>query len=185
MEAYAAMEEAAYFVERYNEFAAELRVRGFSWFAEGWVGAVTEDGEVAALAPGAVVELLRAGPDFRLESQGSRPEPGLGFNLLETRQKLGAETEWTCTYCRYQGNELRGPDGRMWHVDHLFAQANGGDSMDDNLVLSCATCNLKKNRKLASDILYAQLGDRLPASEQNRRICGCIPLEEMREAGKL
>lgn len=69
--------------------------------------------------------------------------------------EIGKNSDWTCVYCGMRGAEDRGPDGRVWHIDHLFAKANGGDSLSDNLILACATCNLRKNRDLASEILHA------------------------------
>jgi hypothetical protein len=69
------------------------------------------------------------------------------------RHRLGAAQQWRCYYCHEQGTENSGADQRTWHVDHVYAKALGGDSKEDNLVLACATCNLKKNHKLVSDFL--------------------------------
>lgn len=67
--------------------------------------------------------------------------------------RLGIEFSWICIYCQKQGSADQGPDGRSWHVDHFFPTSKGGDSLPDNLILSCATCNLSKNHRLASEIL--------------------------------
>jgi len=67
--------------------------------------------------------------------------------------QLGIDANWICLYCQNQGSEKLGPDGRIWHIDHFYPKARGGDNEHDNLVLSCATCNLRKHAKLASEIL--------------------------------
>lgn len=61
----------------------------------------------------------------------------------------------TCQYCGGTGDEKRGPDGRTWHIDHVYAESLGGDSDPDNLVLACATCNIRKNAKLLTEHLGA------------------------------
>ena len=71
------------------------------------------------------------------------------------RSELGGQSSWTCLYCQRVGTQDAGPDGRQWHVDHIFPKARGGDDGDDNLTLSCATCNLKKHARLASEVLAA------------------------------
>jgi 5-methylcytosine-specific restriction endonuclease McrA len=74
-------------------------------------------------------------------------------NLKSKRQQLGEQGGWKCFYCGIEGTESYGPDSRIWHVDHIYARKLGGDNHDDNLVLSCATCNLSKNRRLVAEFL--------------------------------
>lgn len=51
---------------------------------------------------------------------------------------------WVCHYCDRPGERIEGPDGRQWHLDHVVAVAKGGRSVAENLVTSCATCNMAK-----------------------------------------
>jgi len=69
------------------------------------------------------------------------------------RSRLGISQGWKCFYCDSLGTDELGPDGRSWHIDHVYAESKGGDSLKDNLVLSCARCNISKGRKLVSDFL--------------------------------
>jgi 5-methylcytosine-specific restriction endonuclease McrA len=39
-------------------------------------------------------------------------------------------------------------DGKSWHTDHVIPRSKGGTNKDDNVVLSCATCNMRKRDKL-------------------------------------
>jgi 5-methylcytosine-specific restriction endonuclease McrA len=39
-------------------------------------------------------------------------------------------------------------DGKSWHTDHVIPRSNGGTDDDDNVVLSSATCNMRKRDKL-------------------------------------
>ena len=48
---------------------------------------------------------------------------------------------FTCQYCG------RKPPVVVLHVDHVVAVINGGQSSDDNLIASCADCNLGKGAK--------------------------------------
>lgn len=73
--------------------------------------------------------------------------------LAELRYELGCSSRWCCVYCQRSGTPAAGPDGRNWHVDHIFAHSNGGDFCSDNFVLACATCNLQKHNRLISGIL--------------------------------
>lgn len=67
------------------------------------------------------------------------------------KKRLGCyPKEWKCSYCGGDGDHKRGPDGRVWHVDHVYPRKHGGDNEPDNMTLSCATCNLKKNAKSAA-----------------------------------
>jgi len=70
---------------------------------------------------------------------------------------LGVQQEWHCIYCHQGGDQKRGPDGRSWHIDHVYPVSLGGDDNEDNLVLACATCNLQKNRQLLMDALKNSL----------------------------
>lgn len=90
---------------------------------------------------------------FVLEGPKRRPIPMTGRqgNLQLQKRKIASVQGWQCFYCGIAGDEDRGPDGRVWHIDHYYPVAKGGDSELDNLVLSCATCNLDKKAMLAAD----------------------------------
>lgn len=95
---------------------------------------------------------------MRAERENPRPvEPGcvgrVASSTSKLRREVGDAAGWVCIYCQRAGDDEIGPDGRVWHVDHFFAESKGGDSLSDNLVLACATCNLSKNHKLASEVL--------------------------------
>ena len=78
------------------------------------------------------------------------------FVLLTARKRLGDESGWACFYCRLKGNEDNGPDGRIWHVDHVYTVTRGGDEQPDNLVLACATCNLAKKDSTAAEFFASR-----------------------------
>ncbi len=64
----------------------------------------------------------------------------LGSSVI---RKIKKETEYPfhCPYCHkltYQGDD---------HVDHINPVANGGLSIDNNMVLVCENCNIKKGSK--------------------------------------
>jgi len=61
------------------------------------------------------------------------------------RTQLILKFNCRCQYCSRLGDQQGGPDGRTWHVDHIFPVSRGGDDSEDNLTLSCATCNLRKH----------------------------------------
>jgi len=48
-----------------------------------------------------------------------------------------------CFYC-----ECKISRGVSWHVDHFIPLAKGGSNFPENLVLSCAFCNLSKSARL-------------------------------------
>lgn len=49
-----------------------------------------------------------------------------------------------CHYCHRAGDDRRGPDGRSWQIDHKTPWSGGGQDVDSNLVLACASCNRRK-----------------------------------------
>lgn len=78
-----------------------------------------------------------------------RPRSRKSIERAITNRLGRIPSEWKCFYCNYLGDENKGPDGRTWHVDHAYPVSLGGDDSQDNLVLSCATCNLRKLDKTA------------------------------------
>ena len=58
-----------------------------------------------------------------------------------SRRALFARDGWRCVYCGSAGGRLT--------LDHVVPRSRGGDSVWENVVTSCAPCNLKKgNRSL-------------------------------------
>lgn len=49
-----------------------------------------------------------------------------------------------CHYCERLGQRDQGPDGRLWHKDHVLAKSKGGKGLRGNLVLCCSECNILK-----------------------------------------
>jgi 5-methylcytosine-specific restriction endonuclease McrA len=56
-----------------------------------------------------------------------------------TRRAVFARDDWTCQYCGARSNLT---------VDHVIPRSKGGDSSWDNIVASCAPCNLRKGNAL-------------------------------------
>jgi 5-methylcytosine-specific restriction endonuclease McrA len=61
---------------------------------------------------------------------------------------------YRCVYC----NEPLGTD---WHLDHLVPLSKGGTNYPNNLVPSCAKCNLQKGRKSLKNFVLETM--RFPA----------------------
>lgn len=73
---------------------------------------------------------------------------------------------FTCQYC---GDH---PPSAILHVDHIIAIAEGGTSDPDNLITSCAACNLGKGAK-SLDSIPQSLSDRaLEVREREEQIRG-------------
>ena len=59
-----------------------------------------------------------------------------------SRRALFARDGWRCVYC--------GSAGRLT-LDHVIPRSRGGDSVWENVVTSCAPCNLKKGNRLLEE----------------------------------
>ncbi len=59
--------------------------------------------------------------------------------------------ECECQYCEKPGTYSKGPDGKAWHLDRQLPGVYGGEYEPDNVILSCATCNLVKGGKHPSE----------------------------------
>jgi 5-methylcytosine-specific restriction endonuclease McrA len=57
-----------------------------------------------------------------------------------SRRALFARDGWRCVYCGTSGGRLT--------LDHVVPRSRGGDSVWENVVTSCATCNHKKGNRL-------------------------------------
>ena len=63
-----------------------------------------------------------------------------------SRRALFARDGWRCVYC---GNA----SGRLT-LDHVVPRSRGGDSVWENVVTSCAPCNLRKADRLVEELGY-------------------------------
>lgn len=61
-----------------------------------------------------------------------------------SRRALFARDDWQCVYCGNAGGRLT--------LDHVIPRSRGGDSSWENVVTSCAPCNLRKGDRLPHEI---------------------------------
>lgn len=64
----------------------------------------------------------------------------------ELRQMVTARAGYCCEYCRL-GQDAA---GFTFHIEHIVAEKHGGQSVYDNLALSCPQCNSFKGTDLSS-----------------------------------
>jgi 5-methylcytosine-specific restriction endonuclease McrA len=60
-----------------------------------------------------------------------------------SRRALFARDGWRCVYCGTSGGRLT--------LDHVVPRSRGGDSVWENVVTSCAPCNLRKGDRLPDE----------------------------------
>ena len=73
-----------------------------------------------------------------------------------SRRALFARDGWRCVYCGTTNGRLT--------LDHVVPRSRGGDSVWENVVTSCAPCNLRKgNRSLEESGLQLRTRPRAPA----------------------
>jgi 5-methylcytosine-specific restriction endonuclease McrA len=61
-----------------------------------------------------------------------------------SRRALFARDGWRCVYCGDTGGRLT--------LDHVVPRSRGGESVWENVVTSCAPCNLRKGDKLPHEV---------------------------------
>ena len=61
-----------------------------------------------------------------------------------SRRALFARDGWRCVYCGTASGRLT--------LDHVVPRSRGGDSVWENVVTSCAPCNLRKGNRLLHEI---------------------------------
>ena len=66
-----------------------------------------------------------------------------GVTRRISRRVLFARDGWQCAYCGSEGNRLT--------LDHVIPRSRGGPSVWENVVTSCAPCNLKKGNRLLEE----------------------------------
>jgi len=73
-----------------------------------------------------------------------------------SRRALFARDSWRCVYCGTTSGRLT--------LDHVVPRSRGGDSVWENVVTSCAPCNLRKgNRSLEESGLELHARPKAPA----------------------
>src|SRR5438105_15813016 len=61
-----------------------------------------------------------------------------------SRRALFARDEWRCVYCGTASGRLT--------LDHVIPRSRGGESIWENVVTSCAPCNLRKGNRLPHEV---------------------------------
>ena len=61
-----------------------------------------------------------------------------------SRRALFARDGWKCVYCGQNGGRLT--------LDHVIPRSKGGESVWENVVTSCAPCNLRKGDRLLHEV---------------------------------
>jgi 5-methylcytosine-specific restriction endonuclease McrA len=61
-----------------------------------------------------------------------------------SRRALFARDEWSCVYCGTTSGRLT--------LDHVIPRSRGGGSVWENVVTSCAPCNLRKGNRLPEEV---------------------------------
>ena len=61
-----------------------------------------------------------------------------------SRRALFARDDWRCVYCGTTGGRLT--------LDHVVPRSRGGESVWENVVTSCAPCNLRKGNRLPHEV---------------------------------
>jgi 5-methylcytosine-specific restriction endonuclease McrA len=61
-----------------------------------------------------------------------------------SRRALFARDDWSCVYCGETGGRLT--------LDHVVPRSRGGESVWENVVTSCAPCNLRKGNRLPEEV---------------------------------
>ena len=61
-----------------------------------------------------------------------------------SRRALFARDGWCCVYCGSSGGRLT--------LDHVVPRSRGGESIWENVVTSCAPCNLRKGNRLPEEV---------------------------------
>lgn len=64
-----------------------------------------------------------------------------------SRRALFARDGWRCMYCGTSAGKLT--------LDHVVPRSRGGDSVWENVVTSCAPCNMRKGNRLPEEVSMA------------------------------
>ena len=66
------------------------------------------------------------------------------FQRKISRRALFARDNWRCQYCGTEGGKLT--------LDHVVPRSRGGNSTWENVVTSCAPCNLRKGNRMLAEV---------------------------------
>ena len=73
-----------------------------------------------------------------------------------SRRALFARDDWRCAYCGSSSGRLT--------LDHIVPRCRGGESVWENVVASCAPCNLRKGDRLPEEVqMELRVSPRPPA----------------------
>ena len=73
-------------------------------------------------------------------------------NVVAKARKLLWEIK-SCAYCgRVSNDSYLDPDNEIWHMDHVVPLSKGGNDSLENIVKSCANCNMKKGIKIIAPL---------------------------------
>jgi 5-methylcytosine-specific restriction endonuclease McrA len=67
-----------------------------------------------------------------------------GVQRKISRRAVFARDGWSCVYCGVSGGRLT--------LDHVVPRSRGGESIWENVVTSCATCNHRKGNRLPEEV---------------------------------
>jgi 5-methylcytosine-specific restriction endonuclease McrA len=70
-----------------------------------------------------------------------------GVQRKISRRALFARDGWRCVYCGTSTSRLT--------LDHVVPRSRGGDSVWENVVTSCAPCNMRKGNRLPEEVSMA------------------------------
>lgn len=73
-------------------------------------------------------------------------------SMKNVRAEVWAKTDGHCWHCKKRLNPFSD-----FHVDHVMPRSMGGSDLIENLVPSCAACNLSKGAKHPSEWEGARL----------------------------
>ena len=80
-----------------------------------------------------------------------------GVKRKISRRALFARDGWRCVYCGTMSGRLT--------LDHVVPRSRGGDSVWENVVTSCAPCNMRKGNRLPEEVsMTLRAKPRPPAS---------------------
>lgn len=93
------------------------------------------------------------------------PSPRRKSTGKAQRFRIFSRDNFTCRYCGRQSDVV------PLHVDHIIPVCKGGTSDDENLITSCADCNLGKGGKEPTHQAPAEFDRLRLAQERNEQVC--------------
>jgi len=85
---------------------------------------------------------LKQAADEESARREAERQQRLTRSIPRARMKVFNASHGKCHYCATE-LDLRG----NWHLEHKTPRSRGGTDLPDNLVASCAPCNMKKGRR--------------------------------------